>query len=66
MRIRIIENMSNANTGYMIVIALGNSKRFSAKTGWDTTFETRAEALACAARARRNDGWAAKVVKVAP
>jgi len=49
---------------YMVVIALGASKSYGPKVGWDTLFETRSEALECAARARRNDGWSVKVIEV--
>ena len=53
-----------ATKSYMIVIALGASKSYGPKVGWDDTFATHAEAEACAERARRNDGWSIKVVEV--
>lgn len=49
---------------YMVVIALGASNSYGPKVGWDTEWDTREEAEACAERARKRDGWSAKVVEV--
>ena len=49
---------------FTVLISAGNPTDYSRKVGWDGLHSTRAEAEACAARARRNDGWSAKVVTV--
>ena len=48
---------------YGILIQTGNGKLRPA-VGWDRGWATRAEAEACAERARRQAGWSAKVVSM--
>lgn len=50
-------------TGYGVKIQAGLGA-YKWAVGWDTIWSTRAEAEACAIRARRNDGWSARVVEI--
>jgi hypothetical protein len=52
------------DTGYLVIIAAGWPQRFGATVGWATVWPTRAEAEACAERARKYSGWDAQVVEV--
>ena len=54
-----------AARGYMVVIAAGHPARYGPKSGWDTIWPTPEDAEACAARARRQDGWEARVIEIA-
>jgi len=49
-------------TQYLVQINTGREWR--TLTGWDDYHPTLADAEACAARARENDGWSARVVVV--
>lgn len=49
---------------FYVAIQVGGRGEFLPKVGWDENFSTREEAETCAARARKNDGWDAKVVEV--
>lgn len=59
-------NEPSARAGYIVSIAAGYPQQWSTKVGWDTVWATRAEAEACADRARTQDGWSARVVVCDP
>ena len=54
-------SMDNTTT-YGILIAAGHPTKWRVLAGWNDEFATRDEAEAMAERARRHDGWRAKVV----
>jgi hypothetical protein len=51
-------------TYYTVLIAAGLPAEYSRKQGWDRVYASRADADACAERARSNDGWSAKVIEL--
>lgn len=55
--------MNKTSTKFVVLIAAGNSD-YGPKVGWDALHSSRAEANATAKRARANDGWSAKVIRL--
>lgn len=47
---------------YAVLVAAGRPAEYGPKVGWDHLHTTREEAEATAARARRQDGWEARVI----
>lgn len=54
------KTMSKQSKIYAVLISSGGEYR--PVVGWDEVFSERKAVEACAARARRNDGWSAKVI----
>jgi len=50
---------------YWISISIDNGRTWGPKVGWDDDFATREDAESCAARARKLEGWSAKVIESA-
>lgn len=48
------------------VLIQTDGRGFRPVVGWDAAFGSRADAEACAVRARKQDGWDAKVIEMTP